>query len=104
MRLLGVLLGSAFVTRIFGAACEEGASGDAVIAGLEQLIVVSPLLLFGLVVFSVVGLEHRLVERDSITQSGMADVANDPQKNVPLLQVLGRLRAIPQFGRFVGAL
>ena len=34
----------------------------------------------------------------------MADVANDPKKNVPLLQVLGRLRAIPQFGRFVGAL
>ena len=104
MRLLGVLLGSAFVTRIFGAACEEGASGDAVIAGLEQLIVVSPFLLFGLVVFSVVGLEHRVIERVSGTQSGMADVANNPPKNVPLLQLLGRLRAIPQFGRFVGVL
>jgi BCD family chlorophyll transporter-like MFS transporter len=29
MRLLGVLLGSAFVARLFGAACEEGASADA---------------------------------------------------------------------------
>ena len=104
MRLLGVLLGSAFVSRLFGAACEAGASGDALRTGLEQLIVVSPLLLFGLVVFSVVGLEHRVIERVSGTQYGMADVANDPQKNVPLLQLLGRLRAIPQFGRFVGVL
>ena len=42
MRLLGVLLGSAFVARLFGAACEEGASGDALKTGLEQLIVVGP--------------------------------------------------------------
>ena len=101
MRLLGVLLGSAFVARLFGAACEEGASADALKTGLEQLILVGPLLLFGLVVFSVLGLEHRLVERDSMAQSVNADVANNPQKNVPLLQLLGRLRTIPQFGRFV---
>ena len=101
MRLLGVLLGSAFVARLFGAACEEGASADALKTGLEQLILVGPLLLFGLVVFSVLGLEHRLVERDSMAQSVNADVVNNPQKNVPLLQLLGRLRTIPQFGRFV---
>ena len=45
MRLLGVLLGSAFVARLFGAACEEGASADALKTGLEQLILVGPLLL-----------------------------------------------------------
>ena len=101
MRLLGVLLGSAFVARLFGAACEEGASADALKTGLEQLILAGPLLLFGLVVFSVLGLEHRLVERDSMAQSVNADVVNNPQKNVPLLQLLGRLRTIPQFGRFV---
>ena len=101
MRLLGVLLGSAFVARLFGAACEEGASADALKTGLEQLILVGPLLLFGLVIFSVLGLEHRLVDRDSMAQSVNADVANNPQKNVPLLQLLGRLRTIPQFGRFV---
>ena len=104
MRLLGVLLGSAFVARLFGAACEEGASADALKTGLEQLILVGPLLLFGLVVFSVLGLEHRLVERDSMAQSVNADVANNPQKNVPLLQLLGRLRTIPQFGRFVAVM
>ena len=101
MRLLGVLLGSAFVARLFGAACEEGASADAFKTGLEQLILVGPLLLFGLVVVSILGLEHRVVERDSMAQSVNADVANNPQKNVPLLQLLGRLRTIPQFGRFV---
>ena len=104
MRLLGVLLGSAFVARLFGAACEEGASADALKTGLEQLILVGPLLLFGLVVFSVLGLEHRLVERDSMAQSVNADVANNPQKNEPLLQLLGRLRTIPQFGRFVAVM
>ena len=35
MRLLGVLLGSAFVARLFGAACEEGASREALTPGLE---------------------------------------------------------------------
>ena len=104
MRLLGVLLGSAFIARLFGAACEEGASGDALKSGLEQLIVVSPLLLFGLAVFSVLGVEHRVVSRDSIAQSAMPDVANDPPKTVQLLQLIGRLRTIPQFGRFVGVL
>ena len=34
----------------------------------------------------------------------MPDVANDPPKTVQLLQVIGRLRTIPQFGRFVGVL
>ena len=104
MRLLGVLLGSAFVARLFGAACEEGASADALKTGLEQLILVGPFVLFGLVVFSVLGLEHRLVERDSMAQSVNADVANNPQKNEPLLQLLGRLRTIPQFGRFVAVM
>ena len=104
MRLLGVLLGSAFVARLFGAACEEGASREALTAGLEQLIVVSPLLLFGLAVFSVLGVEHRVISRDAITQSVNADVANDPPKTVPLFRLLGRLRTIPQFGRFVGIL
>ena len=104
MRLLGVLLGSAFIARLFGAACEEGASGDALKSGLEQLIVVSPLLLFGLALFSVLGVEHRVVSRDSIAQSAMPDVANDPPKTVQLLQLIGRLRTIPQFGRFVGVL
>ena len=42
-----------------------------------------------------------VVERDSMAQSVNADVVNNPQKNVPLLQLLGRLRTIPQFGRFV---
>ncbi len=104
MRLLGVLLGSAFVARLFGAACEEGASGDALKTGLEQLIVVGPLLLFGLVVFSILGLEDRVVERDSIAQSVNADVANHLPKNGPLLQFLGHLLTIPQFGRFTSVL
>lgn len=104
MRLLGILLGSAFVARLFGAACEEGAGPEALNAGLEQLIVVGPWLLFGLALCSVLGMEHRVNERDAIAQSVNADLANDPPKNVTLLQLLGRLRTIPQFGRFASVL
>ena len=64
----------------------------------------SPLLLFGLAVFSVLGMEHRVVARDSMAQSVDADFANDSAKTVPLFQLLGRLRTIPQFGRFVAVL
>ena len=64
----------------------------------------SPLLLFGLAVLSVLGVEHRVVARDSMAQSVDADLANDPPKTVPLFQLLGRLWTIPQFGRFMAVL
>ena len=73
----------------------RGACLEALTAGLEQLIVVSPLLLFGLAVFSVLGMEHRVVARDSMAQSVDVGFANDSAKTVPLFQLLGRLRTIP---------
>ena len=45
MRLLGVLLGSALVNRVFGTACAIGASRSEVWAGLERLGVTAPMLL-----------------------------------------------------------
>lgn len=104
MRLLGVLLGAALVTRIFGAACDGGGSRDAVITGLERLMVVTPWLLFGLAVCAVIGVERRGIAHARGTQSVLADVATDAPQPLPLLQLLRRLRTIPQFGQFVGVL
>ena len=109
MRLLGVLLGTALVNRIFGAACGLEAGQAAVIAGLERLIVVTPLLLFGLGVLSIFGLERRDLpnqetESLDVDDQDVADNSRDGRESLTLLQLLGRLRSIPQFGRFTGAL
>ena len=60
MRLLGVLFGTVLVNQGFWCSLRNlESSGAAVVAGLERLIVVTPfLLLFGLGVSSVFGLEH----------------------------------------------
>ena len=104
MRLLGVLLGTVLVNQIFGAACGTEASGDAVVAGLERLIVVTPLLLFGLGVSSVFGLERRDVQDQAVEDQGGTDNSRDVPESLTLLQLLGRLRSIPQVGRFTAVL
>ena len=104
MRLLGVLFGTVLVNKLFGAACGVQTSGDAVIAGLERLIVVTPLLLFGLGVSSVFGLERRDVQDQAVEDQGGTDNSRDVPESLTLLQSLGRLRSIPQVGRFTAVL
>ena len=59
----------------------------------------TPLLLFGLGVSSVFGLERRDVQ-----DQGGADNCGDVRESLTLLQLLGRLRSIPQVGRFTAVL
>jgi len=110
MRLFGVLLGSVLVNRVFGSACAAGAGSAAVLAGLERLTVIAPLLLFGLGVLAVLGVEHRTPELTSIpltstplTSIGAVAPSPVPQR-LALPQLLARLRAIPQASRFLGVL
>ena len=110
MRLLGVLLGTILVNQIFGAACGTQASGDGVVAGLERLIIVTPLLLFGLGVSSVFGLERRNVAdqySDYQAVEGHRDGPDnfrDVRESLTVIQLLDRLRSIPQVGRFTAVL
>ena len=109
MRLLGVLLGTVLVNKLFGAACGAQASRDAVIAGLESLIVVTPLLLFALGVSSVFGLEHRnfddqVVNGKAVEYQEPADIAGVVPKQRTFLELVSGLRAIPQVGRFTAVL
>ena len=109
MRLLGVLFGTVLVNQIFGAACGEVVSGDAVITGLKHLIVVTPLLLFGLGVLSVFGLErrtlkHEVVQREAIDHQNRTDIAGAVPKRLTFFELLGRLRSIPQVGDFTAVL
>ncbi|WP_115132874.1 MFS transporter [Synechococcus sp. N26] len=103
MRLLGVLLGSVLVNQVFGSACAADASRTAVLAGLERLSLVTPLLLLllvGLGVVSVFGVERRT--------TGLMLTAGPVPPDVPqrlaLPQLLFQLRTIPQAGRFLGVL
>ena len=100
MRLLGVLLGSALVNRVFGTACAIGASRSEVWAGLERLGVLAPILLLGLGVASVVGVERRRLA--SPVAPGIEPVA--PTQRMAPIQLLNRLRSIPQAGRFMAVL
>ena len=99
MRLLGVLLGSALVNRVFGTACAIGASRSEVWAGLERLGVMAPVLRLGLGVASVVGVERRFA---SPVAPGMEPAA--PTQRMAPIQLLNRLRSIPQAGRFMAVL
>ena len=100
MRLLGVVLGSVLVNQVFGSACAADASRTAVLAGVERLSWVTPLVLLGLGVISVVGVERR-------TTGLMVTVGSDPPdvpQRLALPQLLLQLRSIPQAGRFLGVL
>ena len=99
MRLLGVLLGSALVNRVFGTACAIGASRSEVWAGLERLGVMAPVLLLGLGVASVVGVERRFA---SPVAPGMEPAA--PTQRMAPIQLLNRLRSIPQASSFMAVL
>ena len=59
MRLLGVVLGTVLVNQVFGSACDAGASCASVLAGLDRLTLVAPLLLLALGISSVLGVERR---------------------------------------------
>ena len=104
MRLLGVLLGTVLVNQMFGAACGTDASADAVVVGLERLIVVAPLLLFALGVFSVFGLERLDVQDRAVEDQDETHNSKEVSESLSLLHWLSGLRSIPQVGRFVAVL
>jgi BCD family chlorophyll transporter-like MFS transporter len=65
---------------------------------------VTPLLLFGLGVSSVFGLERRDVQDQAVEDQGGTDNSRAVPESLSLLQSLGRLRSIPQVGRFTAVL
>lgn len=99
MRLLGVLLGTVLVNQVFGSACEAGASRASVWAGLDRLSLVAPLLLFGLGLGSVLGVERR----SSVPICALPSEQDLPQRSNPR-QLLRLLSSIPQAGRFMAVL
>ena len=100
MRLLGVLLGSVLVNQVFGSACAVDASRTEVLAGLERLSLVTPLVLLGLGLASVFGVERRTT---GLMVSMGAEPSEVPQR-LSLPQLLSQLRSIPQAGRFLSVL
>lgn len=99
MRLMGVLVGSVLVNQVFGSACDAGAGRADVLAGLERLTVAAPVLISAFGLLSVLGVERRTSE---LTISTTTTVR--PPQRLDLIQLLDRLRSIPQAGRFMGVL
>ena len=91
MRLLGVLLGSVLVNQVVGSACAADASRTAVLAGLQRLSLVTPLVLLGLGVVSVFGVERCTTGLMVPAAAAPPDV---PQR-LALPQLLLQLRSIP---------
>ena len=98
MRLMGVLVGSVLVNQVFGSACDDGAGRADVLAGLERLTVVAPVLISAFGLLSVLGVERRTSELTISTTTVR------PPQRLDLIQLLDRLRSIPQAGRFMGVL
>ena len=99
MRLLGVLLGTVLVNQVFGSACDAGAGRAAVLAGLDRLTLVVPLLLLGLGIASVLGVEQRSSKASCVVPNTVVK----PQRLAPL-QLLRLMGNIPQAGRFMAVL
>ena len=99
MRLLGVVLGTVLVNQVFGSACEAGTSRASVMAGLDRLTLVAPLLLLALGVGSVLGMERR----SSVPYCELLNEQDLPQRSNQR-QLLRLLSSIPQAGRFMAEL
>ncbi len=97
LRLLGVLLTTTMVGRLFGQACEPGASSADILLGLERLMVTAPPILFVLGLVAVVGVESR-------AQSSPADSDNHQPLSLSLPQLLGTVFVVPQVKRFMAVM
>ena len=93
LRLFGVMLGTLLVNRLFGSACETGASRVDVLLGLERLMVVAPSIMFVLGLVAVIG-----IEKPSETAEAQED-ARQPL-NLSLTQLLRSVFSVPQAKRF----
>lgn len=96
MLTVGIVAGAILASRFLGTAC---ASADLtlVIAGVERLIVVAPLLIFALVLLAVVGVEKPLARAS-------ASAGDSDTKAPGFGQAWRLLRADPQVGYFFGVL
>ena len=98
MLTVGIVAGAILASRFLGTACAS-TDLDLVIAGVERLIVVAPLVIFGLILLAVVG-----VERPVDHQSNDEKPAADRPAELSFGQAWTVLRASPQVAYFFGVL
>jgi BCD family chlorophyll transporter-like MFS transporter len=94
MLTVGIVVGAVLASRFLGSACAD-ASLPSMVAGVERLIRVAPLVCFGLVLISVLGVERPFAASTSAPGSSGA-VAAEPG----FWRSLRLLRADPQVGYF----
>ena len=98
MLTVGIVAGAILASHFLGTACAS-TDLDLVITGVERLIVVAPLVIFGLILLAVVG-----VERPVDHQSNEEKPATDRPAELSFGQAWTVLRASPQVAYFFGVL
>ena len=101
LRLVGVLLATGLVNRLFGQACEAGASRADVMQGLQQLMVAAPPILLVLGVMAVIGVEPR---GPSTTAGSEGAPTLQLPLPLPLPQLLSTMFAVPRVKRFMAVM
>ena len=106
MLMVGIVAGAILLSSFLGSSCVTKELTD-VIAGVERLIVVAPLVIFGLVLLAIVGVEPRHgalnSQRDCSNPVDSGKPAETSQE-LSLGQAWRILRASPQVGYFFGVL
>jgi len=95
MLTVGIVVGAVLASRFLGSACAD-ASLPAMVAGVERLILVAPLVCFGLVLTAVLGVERPLFADAGSTQAAGGAAPAEPG----FWRSLRLLRADPQVGYF----
>ena len=94
MLTVGIVVGAVLASRFLGSACAD-ATLPSMVAGVERLIRVAPLVCFGLVLIAVLGVEQPQRVSGSAT-AGTGSAAPEPG----FWRSLGLVRADPQVGYF----
>jgi len=104
MRLMGVMLGTVLVNRVFGSACSVGSSPDAVLQGLERLMLAAPPILLSLGLGSVIGVERLSREPVPSSDPDVASRLSVASSKLSLSEMLSTVRSIPQAAEFMAVL
>jgi len=105
MLTVGIVVGAILASRFLGSAC---ASADLalVVAGVERLVLVAPIVIFALVLVAIVGVEPRSgpASPSGPAMEGGGGVAGSTTPELSLRQAWSVVRADPQVGYFFAVL
>ena len=99
MLMVGIVAGAIILSSFLGSACASAELTD-VIDGVGRLIAIAPVVIFGLVLIAITGVEPRISKTNQVGQGQ----SNDNDQEISLSSSWRILRASPQVGYFFAVL